>query len=288
MKRLYYSVKGLLKVTRWRLRRTAMVRRYGREKFAGMPVVFGNAIPKAGSHLLYQILQGLTHIGPLVTTGFPPVNRGEDNRKLSPQETLQNIRRMQPGDIGYGYVHCKPPFIEPLTASGMAMIFIYRDPRDVVVSAVKYATYMKEDHGMHEYLTQNLSTDEERINLVIRGLDQPGLEYNSIRQRYENFLGWLEQPGVLCLRFEDLILDQQGSFSRLLDYLAGRGFSPDMPRNEAIEMLGKTLQPDRSGTFRKGQPGSWKESFSDANKVLFKQVAGDLLIRLGYEDSEDW
>ena len=42
----------------------------------------------------------------------------------------------------------------------------------------------------------------------------------------------------------------------------------------------------KSGTFRKGQPGNWQEHFTQANKAHFKATAGDLLIRLGYEQRQ--
>ena len=31
---------------------------------------------------------------------------------------------------------------------------------------------------------------------------------------------------MLCLRFEDLILEREAALGRILDYLAGRGFTP--------------------------------------------------------------
>jgi hypothetical protein len=52
--------------------------------------------------------------------------------------------------------------------------------------------------------------------------------------------------------------------------------------------LEQAIAPKKSGTFRKGQPGNWKEYFTPANKVLFKEMAGDLLTRLGYERNQDW
>ena len=43
-----------------------------------------------------------------------------------------------------------------------------------------------------------------------------------------------------------------------------------------------------SGTFRKGRIGSWKESFDENNKELFKAVMGQELIELGYEQDNNW
>ena len=234
-------------------------------------------MPKSGSHLIIQVLQGLTQLGPFVNPGFPPVNRDEDNRKLPDAAILANLHRMRPGDIAYGYIKARQPFVSLLTRSGWASIFVYRDPRDMIISHIFYATQMHKGHWMHRYYTETLQTMEERINAAILGVEEPGSELTPIRERYAGYLGWLEQPAVLCLRFEDLILDRQAALGRILDYLASAASSPRLPREQAIAVLEQAIAPKKSGTFRKGKPGNWREHFTEANKALFKEQAGDLL-----------
>jgi hypothetical protein len=41
-------------------------------------------------------------------------------------------------------------------------------------------------------------------------------------------------------------------------------------------------------TFRKGTIGSWQNHFSAEHKRVFKELAGNLLIDLGYEQDHDW
>jgi hypothetical protein len=285
---LYYALKHGLKVLRWQARRMAAAYRWGLGELERAPIVMGNAMPKSGSHLIIQVLQGLPRLGPFVNPGFPPVNRTEDNRKLPDDAVLANIRRMRPGDIGYGYVSAAQSFVDALTRPGRATVFVYRDPRDMVVSHIFYATKMHPGHWMRRYYTEKLHTMEERINAAIQGVEEPGSELTPMRRRYEGYLGWLEQPDVLSLRFEDLILDRRATLERLLEYLEGRGLHLKMPRSQAATTLQAAIAPKKSGTFRKGQPGNWREHFTDANKALFKEKAGDLLIRLGYEVNGEW
>lgn len=284
----YYDSKRFLKLLRWQLRRAAAARRWGRDTLQRMPAVLGNAMPKAGSHLIIQVLQGLIDLGAFVNPGMPPVNRTEDNRKRQETDILKNIRRMQPGDIGYGYIKARGPFLDALTAPGRATIFVYRDPRDLIISEVFYATQINPKHALHQYFNENLHTMEERINAVIAGIPDEQARLDGTKIKYDAYIGWLEQPDVLCLRFEDLILERTAAFNRLLDYLALRGFNPQPERALALADLERAIDPRKSGTFRKAQPGNWQQHFTGANKTTFKEFTGDLLIRLGYEQDNDW
>jgi Sulfotransferase domain len=284
----FYILKHWLKLIRWRGRRLAAALRWGPANLIAAPAVLGNAMPKSGSHLIIQVLQGLTRIGPFVNPGFPPLNRSEANVKLPVEAVLGNLKRMRPGDIAYGYIAAREPYLSALAQPGRATVFVFRDPRDVIVSHVFYATEMHPGHGMHRYYTEVLTNMEERIDAAIQGVQEPGSELSSIRAKYQAYLGWLEQPDVLCLRFEDLILEQEEALGRILDYLQGRGFTTRMQRADAIERLKEAIAPRKSGTFRKGQPGNWQEHFTQANKARFKAIAGDLLIQLGYERDNDW
>ena len=93
----------------------------------------------------------------------------------------------------------------------------------------------------------------------------------------------------MCLRFEDLILERE---SRPGTHPGLPGCSAASPRRspapQAVAVLAEAIAPKKSGTFRKGQPGNWREHFTPANKALFKEQAGDLLIHLGYEQDNSW
>lgn len=285
---LIAQFKQPIKMLRWCLRRARVARRWGHEEFARMPIVIGNAMPKSGSHLLIQVLLGLTKIGPFVDPGIPPISRSVDNRNLPEDAVLSKLHHLKSGDIAYGYLHARGPYIAELTRSDIASFFIYRDPRDLIVSHVFYATQIHTRHGMHRYYTEKLSTMEQRINAAIQGVQTPDAQLSPILTKYQNYLGWLDQKLVLPLRFEDLILDRRTTIGRILDHLATRGFLPQPPRNQAIEALASAIAPRASGTFRRGQPGEWREHFTEGNRRIFKEATGDLLQRLGYEASSAW
>ena len=58
--------------------------------------------------------------------------------------------------------------------------------------------------------------------------------------------------------------------------------------NALTEKALANINPKKSHTFRKGESGQWRKIFNEEHTEVFKKVAGDLLIRLGYERNLDW
>jgi hypothetical protein len=257
---------------------------------SGSPVLFANSFPKSGTHLLTQVLHGFTDIGPVVDSGLPAIviYDGPTGNPRPVSLILKELHRLKAGDIGYGHLHALPDLVVELTRKGVATFFIYRDPRDVVVSHVYYVTEIEEEHVHHQYYTQELTTFDERLQVSILGRPGLGVPFPDIRQRFEPYLGWLETPDVLTLRFEDFITQRGHTLERILDHAENRGFQLAVPRAEALRRLDSAIEPEKSPTFRSGTIGKWRESFSSEHKAIFKDVAGDLLIRLGYEDDNHW
>jgi hypothetical protein len=66
------------------------------------------------------------------------------------------------------------------------------------------------------------------------------------------------------------------------------GYKIPTPREKALSVLVDAIRPKKSHTFRSGKTGGWKQYFMDDHKSLFKDVAGDLLVKLGYEENNNW
>jgi len=262
--------------------------RWKRLAFTEAPPIFGNAKPKSGSHLLTQILSGFCRIAPYAYVESEPVRTVKAaGGRFSADETISQLKRIPRGIIGWGYVDATPENIAFLCQPERVNYFIYRDPRDMLVSHIFFATDMHEGHGMHEYY-QTLSDFDARLKVAITGIDKDGLYMVSVQQRYEGVFQWLEQPAVLCIRFEELINDRERVLNQMLDQVEKTGYKLPTPRPKAIEILLETIQPKKSKTFRSGKTGEWRKYFKEDHKALFKEVAGDLLVRLGYEKDNDW
>jgi sulfotransferase 6B1 len=262
--------------------------RWKRFSFHEAPPVFGNSKPKSGSHLLLQILSGFTQIMPYKYVEADPVRGIEKNgRRRMNAEVLEELKRVPAGVIGWGYVDATPENVSFLTAAGRVNYFMYRDPRDLLVSQVFFATDMHEEHGMHAYY-KSLPDFATRLNVAITGIDKDGLYMVGVNGRYESVFQWLEQKNVMCIRFEDLVDDRDATLNAMLHEVEKTGYKIPIPRKLALSVLVDAIQPRKSHTFRSGKTGGWKEHFTEQHKKLFKDVAGDLLVRLGYEKNNDW
>jgi hypothetical protein len=262
--------------------------RWKRLSFNDAPPIFGNSKPKSGSHLLLQILNGFTEIMPYKYVEADPIRTIEkEGRRKSQEEILNELKQTPRGVIGWGYVEASPENVAFLCTPDRVNYFIYRDPRDMLVSQVFFATDMHEEHGMHEYY-KSLSNFGERLKVAITGIDRDGLHMVSVKQRYEGVFQWLEQKNMMCIRFEDLINNRDAILSAMLDKVEKTGYKIPTPREKALSILVSGIQPKKSHTFRSGKTGEWKKHFTDEHKKLFKDVAGDLLVKLGYETDNDW
>lgn len=295
--------KSLLRSLRHQTRRLAAGLRWGRAELAHAPVLFANSFPKSGTHLLTQVMEGFSQIGPAVVSGLPAVVtfQGDTGQQRSEAQLLQRLQALRPGDLAYGHLHALPALVDLLSSPGFAAWFILRDPRDVVVSHVHYVTEMEPRHVHHTYYRKSLENFDQRLSASILGFAaQPGAPQPlpDIRQRFEPYLGWLgpadrsvpqsARPEIQVLRYEDLLNARMLTLEQILDHATRRGFKPHFEKSRAIELLSGAIAPLRSPTFRTGKSGGWKEAFTQSHKDAFKQVAGDLLIQLGYEENNDW
>ena len=262
--------------------------RWKRLTFTEAPPIFGNSKPKSGSHLLLQVLNGFTQIMPYAYVAAEPIRTiHKDGGRRTVDRIAADLQHVPRGVIGWGYVEAAPENVAVLCQTGRVNYFIYRDPRDMLVSQVFFATDMHEEHGMHAFY-KSLPDFGERLKVAITGIDRDGLKMVSVKQRYEGVFQWLETLGVMCIRFEDLINKRDATLTAMLDEVEKTGYKIPTPREKSLEIFVEAIQPKKSRTFRSGKTGGWREHFSDEHKKLFKEVAGDLLVSLGYEKDNNW
>ncbi len=248
-----------------------------------LPILLGISFPKSGTHLLDQILLGFSNVAPYAKRlhSFYAEYEGESGVKRAPEQALRWLDSLDRRDIASAHLFARPDAIARVCSPKFIPYFIFRDPRDVVVSHVFYVTEMEKSHVHHAYY-QSLPDFDSRLKVSILGRPDAGIEFPNIAERFAPYMDWLNHPEVLSIHFEDLINDRAATLTRILDHFLTR-VPLQTPRELILDSLESSINPSRSPTFRSGKTGEWKKYFTDEHKKIFDDVAGDLLMKLGYE-----
>jgi hypothetical protein len=281
------TLKSSLRSTVYHIEKATQRFRF-RSQPADLPILLGISFPKSGTHLLDQILLGFSKIAPYAKRlhSFYAEYEGESGRKRAPEQALAWLESLGPGDIASAHLFARDEVIKRVCAPAFIPYFIFRDPRDVVVSHVFYVTDMEARHVHHDYYA-SLPDFDSRLKVSILGRPASNIEFPNIAARFAPYLGWLDQPSVLKIHFEDLIHDRLGALNQILDHFLAR-VPLQTPRELILDALEASINPKRSPTFRSGKTGEWRKHFTEEHKKMFKDVVGDLLVQLGYEKNGNW
>ncbi len=186
-----------------------------------------------------------------------------------------------------------------LPSWAMKNVFVvFRDGRDVMVSYYFYSFFKNERSNARlvEITRKRLPFaryEDIRSNLP-RFMEHTFFGKSYPRFTWSQFVkSWVDQE-VIFVRYEDLMKRTSTELRKAIKRLLGR--EPDRKRLEEIaERYSFANQqgcnPARgtaSSFLRKGIVGDWKNFFSREACELFNHVAGEELIRLGYEQDDSW
>ncbi len=247
------------------------------------PKILSNSFPKAGKHLLARVLSFL----PLLVSRWS-CDAKPDKRFLLPQ--LHNIRK---GQYLTGHLYWDQATVKVLNSENIRTLLIIRDLRDIAVSNAYYITHLDHHHRLSSYF-KTLPSDDERLMASIVGIDgqllTDGIRSKSLGEHALGFMPWLDEPNCLTVRFEDLIgKSGGGSASRQLETLKAitHHLGIDVSEEQLTYIANHAFYRG-ARTFRKGQINDWRNHFTEAHKRAFKETAGDILIKWGYGNGDDW
>ena len=252
------------------------------------PPVLCNSFPKSGTHLLLQTLRafpGINDYGTFISSMVSSLAF----RQASSAGIKRRLFMTAPSEVVAAHIFYKHEYLEVLEKRNFIHYFIYRDLRDVAVSEAYYLTHMNTWHRLHKYFA-GLPSMEERISLAILGGAAFGcpLDYPDIGSRFALYRGWLDEPSVFAVRYEELVSDEKGKTTREMALHFAGSMTCEIDVDTLAGKAARNIAPERSHTYREGKTGSWKEEYSDRHKDQIKKVAGELLIKLGYEKDHDW
>jgi hypothetical protein len=206
-------------------------------------------------------------------------------------------------------------------------VHIIRDPRDIAVSAYfshLHSHSVKEWSELEDYREKlrgmskddGLAAEIENRKTEFGQLESWDYEQPNVLEvkfedmahsSYDLVLRAFQHYGIVDDAEYRLRQRLRGLFFYVFDGITGRRgrtitrrLRPDkLPGAELLEvawqyrfqsLAGGRKQGDEDVTshFRKGRPGDWINHFTDEHKALFKELYPEILIRLGYESSNDW
>ncbi len=243
-------------------------------------IVLSAGMPKSGSAWYFNLTNDL-----LVATGHQDVRVVRDRFRLQGILNYHNcnigehtpyklVRILVPHFSGNTFAvktHDHPSkALRALISAGIVKAtYIYRDPRDVAVSAFEHGERIRSRGESHTFA--QAKSMEEAI-LMTKGW-------------LIVWDGWMRCKNVLYARYEDLLADPVKEVERLTDFLAVHVLP------ETIQRIVAAYQPEQLDVgraaginFNKGVSGRFREVMSQRELDLCREHFGDYLQRMGYPD----
>jgi len=199
----------------------------------------------------------------------------------------QGLHHLKPATF-YGPSYAVPPTDwQRLAGKSDRLVFVKRDPRDIIFSWIYSLTYSHPDRTQHKARRASLreASPKERLNMAC----QAAANFARGMVEYEES----KDPKIYVTSYEALMKDSLGEFNRIIEFAGWPVQKQTLAHSVKINSF-EAQSGRRPGEqnifshFRKGVPGDWKNHLSRAAAKEFEALIPGILRRLGYAASDDW
>ena len=259
-----------------------------------------NSLPKSGTNLVSKMadLVGMAYSGKSISSGSLYGRHGVFKRVLRGCKFSECIdigldfpalasRRWVMSVLGCldsssyltGHLPFNSAIKDLLDEKKCKIIHVVRDPRDVLVS---WTHYVRDQpwHFAHEALSS--VKFEQAIRLVLRGFSSCNCKVLSFKDILARSMGWLTDPSVKVIRFEELV-GERGGGDRYLQAKVIESFISFIEIAEASSDKIASCLYGGTHTFRKGQIGGWSKELSPFLLSEIKEELSSTIRHMGYE-----
>jgi LPS sulfotransferase NodH len=183
------------------------------------------------------------------------------------------------------------------------LIYIVRDGRDVLISE-RFRNFVEESKFLtseDKRIISDLGADAAPFSDGRRSIFTAA-SIRNIAQRWVDDLSEIDSESkrlydgkYISLRYEDLLSHPFAEMSRLWDFLGVKKVGKTLEKQLLAEMSSnpdeewqERRNQDIASFLPKGQAGNWRRLFTEKDKALFKEVAGEMLIKWKYEKDLNW
>ncbi len=183
------------------------------------------------------------------------------------------------------------------------LIYIIRDGRDVLISE-RFRNFVEESRFLSSEdrrTMEALRKEPEAFTSGKRSLFTPAF----IRRMAASWVTDVSEveaegkrlflAGFLTLRYEDLLSEPFEEMAKVWRFLGVKRIAAGLAKEVQSEMASNPDEEwqarrneDIASFLAKGQTGNWRTLFTATDRAEFKQVAGELLVKWGYERDLEW
>ncbi len=228
----------------------------------GRDVIYVVGYPRSGTTWLTRLLAQCLD-SPALSWSINNDVRDAEHR----DPAVEGLHRRGPYIVRHG--HSKPKGRDP---GSERILHIFRNPLDVAVSCWRYFGFRHGGtKGLYDCVDQ------------LCGKKGVGLGFVNVNGRgWAGYVkGWLGLPGLIWIRYEDLLADTEGTITDVIKRL-GLGYQPPVRIRKAVkDHTFANRKPDK--TMRKGVVGSWKKELP---AELVKKICNHCHAEMGLLDYE--
>lgn len=183
------------------------------------------------------------------------------------------------------------------------LVYIVRDGRDVLISE-RFRNLVEESKFLSaedKRIIQDLRDDQSQFTNGTRSIFNEAVTRRVASGWVANLKETEEEARKLYgsqylgVRYEDLLAHPFEEMSRLWSFLVVKNIDESLAEKIKAEI---SSNPDEEWQAKrnegiasflpKGQAGNWNRLFTQRDKTIFKEVAGEMLVRWGYEKDLNW
>lgn len=233
--------------------------------------VLNMSMAKSGTNMIEQILN--TSPALRMQLGKSLVYEGEE----SINDAIKRLKSIKDGTYLSAHLPYRLDFINAINSLGIKCLVTIRDPRAVFCSLYNYLEFMDHTHKASKIL-RSIESKDEKVRVLIDGYKE---DIQPFRNILEDYLGWLNDPSVCVIRFEDMVGHIGGGDedSRIMQIKRICNF---LNVNEDFFVDTELINPSKSSTFRAPSIDPWKKFLSDKQLIYLNKNIGSLLSDFGY------